>query len=104
MLAIRKEPFEDLGYAKVDLHRAVRQGAAEVIYGASKTPDQMIGIINSMRSNGVKTILVTRLAKEAAEMIAKSVEISYDPVSKIGIVGNGRNIGRSDSGRSCPYG
>ncbi len=87
MLAIRKEPFEDLGYAKVDLHRAVRQGAAEVIYGASKTPDQMIGIINSMRSNGVKTILVTRLAKEAAEMIAKSVEISYDPVSKIGIVG-----------------
>lgn len=87
MLAIKKEPFEDLGYAKVDLHRAVRQGAAEVIYGASKTPEQMIGIINSMRSNGVKTILVTRLAKEAAEMIAKSVEISYDPVSKIGIVG-----------------
>ena len=87
MLAIRKEPFEDLGYAKVDLHRAVRQGAAEVIYGASKTPDQMIGIINSMRFNGVKTILVTRLANEAAEMIAKSVEISYDPVSKIGIVG-----------------
>lgn len=87
MLAIKKEPFEDLGYAKVDLHRAVRQGAAEVIYGASKTPEQMIGIINSMRSNGVKTILVTRLAKEAAELIAKSVEISYDPVSKIGIVG-----------------
>ena len=87
MLAIKKEPFEDLGYAKVDLHRAVRQGAAEVIYGASKTPEQMIGIINSMRSNGVKTILVTRLAKEAAGMIAKSVEISYDQVSKIGIVG-----------------
>ena len=36
LLAIKKEPFEDIGYAKVDLHRGIRQGAAEVIYGAGK--------------------------------------------------------------------
>ena len=41
LLAIKKEPFEDIGYAKVDLHRGIRQGAAEVIYGAGKTPEQM---------------------------------------------------------------
>lgn len=44
LLEIKKEPFEDIGYAKVDLHRKIRQGAAEVIYGAGKTPEQMIGI------------------------------------------------------------
>lgn len=36
LLAIKKEPFEDIGYAKVDLHRGIRQGAAEVIYGSRK--------------------------------------------------------------------
>ena len=40
--------FEDLGYAKVDLHRGVRQGAAEVTYGAGKTPEQIAGIAGVM--------------------------------------------------------
>ena len=47
-LRLKKAPFEDLGYAKVDLHRAVRQGAAEVIYGAGKTPAQIAGIAARM--------------------------------------------------------
>ena len=42
LLELKKEPFADIGYAKVDLHRKVRQGAAEVIYGEGKTPEQMI--------------------------------------------------------------
>ena len=41
LLALKKEPFTDIGYAKVDLHRGIRQGAAEVIYGAGKTPEQI---------------------------------------------------------------
>ena len=61
LLAIKKEPFEDIGYAKVDLHRGIRQGAAEVIYGAGKTPEQMIGIIGAMLEHEVQTILITRL-------------------------------------------
>ena len=48
LLKIKKEPFEDIGYAKIDLHRGIRQGAAEVIYGAGKTAEQMIGIIDLM--------------------------------------------------------
>ena len=66
MLAIKKEPFADIGYAKVDLHRGIRQGAAEVIYGAGKTAAQMIGILGVMLKNGVKTILITRLSPESA--------------------------------------
>ena len=52
LLAIKKEPFADIGYAKVDMHRGIRQGAAEVIYGAGKTAAQMIGIVGVMRQHG----------------------------------------------------
>ena len=44
LLELRKKPFEDIGFAKVDLHRRLRQGAAEVIYGQGKTPEQIIGM------------------------------------------------------------
>ncbi len=88
LLVIKKKPFEDIGYAKVDLHRAVRQGAAEVIYGAGKTPEQMIGITKVMLENGVKTILITRLSKEAAEILKKEFEIDYRADARIGIVGS----------------
>ena len=60
LLAIKKQPFEDIGYAKVDLHRGIRQGAAEVIYGAGKTWEQMAGIIETMQKSHVKRILITR--------------------------------------------
>ena len=53
---LKLAPFEDLGYAKVDHHREVRQGAPEVIYGASKTKEQMGGIINSLLSHIAKKI------------------------------------------------
>ena len=52
LLQLKLAPFEDLGYAKIDSHRPIRQGAAEVIYGAGKTPAQMIGIIGVMRRRG----------------------------------------------------
>lgn len=54
LLAIKKEPFADIGYAKVDMHRGIRQGAAEVIYGAGKTAAQMIGIVGVMRQQARK--------------------------------------------------
>ncbi len=87
MLAVKKEPFEDLGYAKIDLHRGIRQGAAEVIYGASKTAEQMIGIVEAMKNNGVKTILITRLSEESAEEIMKVHEMDYRKQARIGVIG-----------------
>ena len=48
LLAIKKEPFEDIGYAKIDLHRSIRQGMPEVIYGAGKTAEQIIGIVDNI--------------------------------------------------------
>ena len=51
LLAIKKEPFADIGYAKVDMHRGIRQGAAEVIYGAGKTAAQMIAMMPGAASS-----------------------------------------------------
>lgn len=86
-LQLKKEPFEDIGYAKVDLHRKVRQGAAEVIYGEGKTPEQIIGICDSMLKNDQKTILITRLSKETADMVSKVHSLDYHPLARIGIIG-----------------
>ena len=71
LLEIKKAPFEDIGYAKVDLHRKIRQGAAEVIYGAGMTPEQIAGIIDTMQKNGQDRILITRMSAEAAEYVGR---------------------------------
>ncbi len=87
LLRLRVEPFQDLGYAKLDHHRELRQGIAEVIYGAGKTPEQILGIIMAMQSREQRTILVTRLAADAAELIKKGVSMEYSGIAKVGIVG-----------------
>ena len=86
-LRLKKAPFEDLGYAKVDLHRAVRQGAAEVIYGAGKTPAQIAGIAARMRERGVEPILITRLSAEAAAYLETDLPLHYDSAARVGIIG-----------------
>lgn len=87
LLKLKAAPFEDIGYAKVDLHRKIRQGAAEVIYGAGKTPEQIVGIIAAMRKNGEGSILVTRMSPEAAAIVGEVHPLDYHPESKTGIIG-----------------
>ena len=88
LLTLKTKPFEDIGYAKVDMHRRIRQGTAEVIYGAGKTPEQMIGIIDVMKENGQDIIFITRLSGEAAQDIKKSHPLHYYVVGGGGILGN----------------
>ena len=87
LLTIKKAPFEDIGYAKVDMHRGIRQGAPEVIYGAGKTAEQMLGIIEAMKKSGQETILITRVTPEAAECIGKVYKLDYRQEARIGIIG-----------------
>ena len=87
LLAIKKEPFEDIGYAKIDLHRSIRQGMPEVIYGAGKTAEQITGIAAKMKQNGQDTILITRLSQDAAEQIGTLYDMDYHEDAKIGIIG-----------------
>ena len=81
------EPFEDLGYAKPDHHRSIRQGAAEVIYGEGKTPGQIIGIAGALKNKGAETVLVTRLSKESAEALSLEFNMRYDAVSRVAVIG-----------------
>ena len=87
MLKLKASPFEDLGFAKVDLHRRLRQGAAEVVYGAGKTPAQIAEIIGSLKNNGEPRVLVTRLSPEAAEKVNALSPIEYFPEARIGLAG-----------------
>lgn len=87
-LQLKLEPFEDLGYAKIDHHRAMRQGAAEVIYGAGKTPEQIVGIVKALRIRTEKPILITRLSAESAETVMKEVDITYHKDAKLAVAGN----------------
>ena len=59
-------PFEDLGFAKVDHHRALRQGFAEVVLGKGKTPQQVADIVRAMlrKKDSRHNILVTRADKK----------------------------------------
>ena len=87
LLKIKMAPFEDIGYPKVDLHLKYRQGAAEVIYGAGKTPEQIAGIVDAMRRNGQSRILITRMSREAAEVVSQTADLDYRENGKVGIVG-----------------
>ena len=88
LLHVKEKPFEDLGFAKVDLHRRVRQGATEVVYGAGKTPEQVAGILEAMRRNGQGPILITRLSPETAAAVGRSCALDYHEEARVGIVGD----------------
>ncbi len=88
VLALKEEPYRDLGYAKLDVHRELRQGAAEVIYGAGKTPEQIEGIARAMLEQGQKTVLITRMSPQAAELVGKTLPLSYHETGHVGIVGD----------------
>ncbi len=87
MLKLKLEPFEDLGFAKVDHHRELRQGVAEVIYGAGKTSDQIIRIASAMRERGQKTIMITRISPETADLIHAAHPLEYNALARIGLIG-----------------
>jgi pyridinium-3,5-biscarboxylic acid mononucleotide synthase len=65
---MRHLPFEDLGYAKLDHHRALRHGITEVIFGMGKTPEQVTGIARSLLENSPNG-LITRATRETAEAV-----------------------------------
>ena len=87
VLKIKQEPFTDLGYAMVDHHRKIRQGAAEVIYGAGKTAEQISGIAKVLKEKGNDAILITRMSEEKAAIVGRDHALEYHKDAKIGIIG-----------------
>jgi NCAIR mutase (PurE)-related protein len=74
-------PFEDLGYAKLDHHRALRHGFTEVIFGKGKTPEQVVGIAVRLLEKS-QNLLVTRSTEAVGnELKARFPEAEYFPLS-----------------------
>lgn len=105
---LRDLPYRDIGHTKIDLHRSLRNGFPEVIYGAGKTPQQVADIFDHLQDNG--NLLATRVSPEMAAIVQARVpgveyyapaqtltritrDIHYTP-GKIGII----TAGTSDLG------
>src|ERR1700740_1398570 len=81
--ALRASPFEDLGFARVDHHRAIRQGFPEVVLGLGKTPAQIAAIAAAIVARG-STLLVTRADEAAyAAVRARVPQALYYDVARI---------------------
>ena len=87
LLKLKLSPFDDLGFAKPDNHRGLRQGASEVIYGAGKTPEQILAISEALMERGQKLVLITRMSREAADYVSARLPLRYESMARIGLLG-----------------
>ena len=91
-LQLKMEPIKEVEeYAKVDMHRGIRQGVPEVIYGAGKAQEHILGIAKTMLSNGQKTVLITRINAETASFVQTGLHdiapLDYNELSHTAVVG-----------------
>lgn len=87
MMKLKTAPFEEIDIASLDHHRGIRQGASEIIYGAGKSPAQIDKIARTLWNSGQKTILITRMKKEAADCMREDLPFTYFEEAKVGLVG-----------------
>jgi NCAIR mutase (PurE)-related protein len=79
---MRHLPFEDIGFAKVDHHRALRHGMPEVIFAQGKTPQQVVAIAGSLLK-GAKNILITRVDQPTAALVKRKIrKAEHFPLSR----------------------
>ena len=80
---LARAPFEDLGFAKLDTHRALRTGFAEVVYCQNKADDFLVEIFKRLlQTNG--EVMGTRCSPQQYELLKKHLpSLNYDPVSRI---------------------
>ncbi len=86
-LKLKMQPFVDIGYAKLDTQRKLRQGVSEIIYGEGKTAEQILGILDAMAASGQERVLITRLSREKYERIAEKCELSYSEEARLAVKG-----------------
>lgn len=77
-------PFENLGFATIDHHRALRRGFGEVVFGGGKTPEQVAAIVDRIASRG-QNVLITRTTSEVFQRVSAgrpSGEVKHHEVAK----------------------
>lgn len=85
-------PFEDLGFAKLDHHRALRHGMPEVIFGQNKTPEHIVSIAERLLERN-PNILATRVSQEAADLLCSRVpDAEHSPIARVVRVWRDRKV------------
>ncbi len=80
---LKKLPFENLSFARLDHHRNLRRGFPEVIYGEGKTAEQIVAIIRAMRDFG-SNVLATRVDEDKARFILQNIDgVVYHPEARV---------------------
>jgi pyridinium-3,5-biscarboxylic acid mononucleotide synthase len=82
--------FDDLGFARLDTHRGLRNGDPEVIFGAGKTPDQIVTLLQALnRQSDRRPALVSRLSDEATDRVRSTFpEATVDEIARCAVVGS----------------
>lgn len=90
---LRRLPYEDLGFARLDHHRGLRTGVPEVVYCPGKTQEQVCRIVSRLYSEGDAPVLATRAGPEMAEAVQGAVEdTTYFDVARIIVAGPDRAV------------
>lgn len=85
---LRVAPFVELGFAKADTHRIVRQDAPETIYGAGKTPEQAVEIARALTGNGSPCVMVSRCDAKMADALKRAFDTAeYLEQARVCVVG-----------------
>jgi NCAIR mutase (PurE)-related protein len=83
MNLLRDFPYADMGYARLDFHRALRTGSAEVVFCEHKTPEQVVAIFNRIIQSQAR-VLGTRASQDMANFVQTQLpEVHYDPASRL---------------------
>lgn len=77
MSALKKLPYEDIGYCKIDHHRQIRSGFPEVIFGLGKTPEQVKGITEQILASTKENILITKATEEFYKALQGTDGLTY---------------------------
>ncbi len=87
MDSLKTLPFDDIGYAKVDNHRALRVGYPEVIFAQGKSYEHLRGIISKMNESKNANILITRLEPKIYKKLSKEFEVlEYSKIARLGMI------------------
>ena len=79
---VNARTFQDLGFARVDHHRELRQGFPEVVFGLGKTPEQVAAIADEIVSRG-HTLLVTRVGEDSFTAVEKKIPgAQFHPIAR----------------------
>src|SRR6478752_3184907 len=89
---LRHMPFEDIGFAKVDHHRAMRHGMPEVVFGKGKTVEQVQAIAAALLARSGNVLLTRASADMAAAVKSMAPEAEYFPLSGIVRVWRDKNV------------